>query len=98
MKVAETNKVYLNALYEVDNAIKSYNSLLEQYKKVNESYELSKKFAAIQKVKYNAGETELKNWLDAEDNLRQSDLTKSQMKYNLIVERNNLYKALGGKI
>lgn len=98
MKVAETNKVYLNALYEVDNAIKSYNSLLEQYKKVNESYELSKKFAAIQKVKYNAGETELKNWLDAEDSLRQSDLTKSQMKYNLIVERNNLYKALGGKI
>jgi outer membrane protein TolC len=98
MKVAETNKVYLNALYEVDNAIKSYNSLLEQYNKVNESYELSKKFAAIQKVKYNAGETELKNWLDAEDNLRQSDLTKSQMKYNLIVERNNLYKALGGKI
>jgi outer membrane protein TolC len=98
MKVAETNKVYLNALYEVDNAIKSYNSLLEQYKKVNESYELSKKFAAIQKVKYSAGETELKNWLDAEDNLRQSDLTKSQMKYNLIVERNNLYKALGGKI
>lgn len=98
IKVAETNKVYLNALYEVDNAIKSYNSLLEQYKKVNESYELSKKFAAIQKVKYSAGETELKNWLDAEDNLRQSDLTKSQMKYNLIVERNNLYKALGGKI
>jgi outer membrane protein TolC len=98
MKVAETNKVYLNALYEVDNAIKSYNSLLEQYQKVNESYELSKKFAAIQKVKYSAGETELKNWLDAEDNLRQSDLTKSQMKYNLIVERNNLYKALGGKI
>lgn len=98
MKVAETNKVYLNALYEVDNAIKSYNSLLEQYKKVNESYELSKKFAAIQKVKYSAGETELKNWLDSEDNLRQSDLTKSQMKYNLIVERNNLYKALGGKI
>lgn len=98
MKVAETNKVYLNALYEVDNAIKSYNSLLEQYKKVNESYELSKKFAAIQKVKYNAGETELKNWLDAEDSLRQSDLIKSQMKYNLIVERNNLYKALGGKI
>jgi outer membrane protein TolC len=98
MKVAETNKVYLNALYEVDNAIKSYNSLLEQYKKVNESYELSKKFAVIQKVKYSAGETELKNWLDAEDNLRQSDLTKSQIKYNLIVERNNLYKALGGKI
>lgn len=98
MKVAETNKVYLNALYEVDNAIKSYNSLLEQYNKVNESYELSKKFAAIQKVKYSAGETELKNWLDSEDNLRQSDLTKSQMKYNLIVERNNLYKALGGKI
>lgn len=98
MKVAETNKVYLNALYEVDNAVKSYNSLLEQYKKVNESYALSKKFAAIQKVKYSAGETELKNWLDAEDSLRQSNLTKSQMKYNLIVERNNLYKALGGKI
>lgn len=98
IQIAETNKVYLNALYEVDNAIKSYNSLLEQYKKVNESYELSKKFAAIQKFKYTAGETELKNWLDAEDSLRQSDLTRSQMKYNLIVERNNLYKALGGKI
>ena len=65
---------------------------------MSESYELSKKFAAIQKVKYTSGETELKNWLDAEDSLRQSDLTKSQMKYNLIVERNNLYKALGGKI
>lgn len=98
VQVAEINKVYLNALYEVDNAIKSYNSLLEQYEKVNESYELSKKFAAIQKVKYNAGETELKNWLDAEDSLRQADLTKYQIKYNLIVERNNLYKALGGKI
>lgn len=98
IKVAEMNKVYLTALYEVDNAIKSYNSLLAQYNKVNESYEISKKFAAIQKVKYTAGETELKNWLDAEDSLRQSDLTRYQMKYNLIVERSNLYKALGGKI
>lgn len=98
IQMAETNKVYLNALYEVDNAISSYNSLLDQYKKVNESYELSRKFAAIQKVKYNAGETELRNWLDAEDSLRQADLTKSQIKYNLIVEKNNLYKSLGGKI
>lgn len=85
------------ALNEIDTYYYTYQNSITTYNNDKNMYDNSKKITNYYKVRYDSGIADMSDYLSAiqsENNYKQSIL---QAKYNLIVNENNVYKAMAGK-
>lgn len=85
------------ALNEIDTYYYTYDNSLTTYNNDLNMFNNSKKITAYYKVRYNSGISSMADYLGAiqsENNYKQSIL---QSKYNLIINENDVYKAMAGK-
>ena len=85
-----------SALAEVDNALSSRQKLATQLAASQASYDHAVEIERLYEVRYRAGATDLRNWLDAQQTRRNAELSLAQAKRSVLVNQTTLYKALGG--
>jgi NodT family efflux transporter outer membrane factor (OMF) lipoprotein len=84
------------ALGEVDNALSARQQLAVQVASARSSYEAARTIERMYEVRYRAGATSLRTWLDAQQTLRESELDLAQIRLNQLSNDVTLYQALGG--
>ena len=84
------------ALSEVDNALSARTRLTEQVAAAQASHAEAVQIARLYEVRYRAGATDLRTWLEAEQTRRTAELSLAQAKRSQLVNDVTLYKALGG--
>ncbi|MFT4246905.1 MAG: TolC family protein [Pseudomonas sp.] len=84
------------ALSEVDNALSSREQLTDQVEASRKSYEAARDIARMYEVRYRAGYSDLRTWLDAQQTLRSSELALAEARMNQLQADVTLYQALGG--
>ena len=85
-----------SALAEVDNALSARQKLAVQLAASQASYEHAVEIERLYEVRYRAGATDLRNWLDAQQTRRNAELSLAQARRSVLVNQTTLYKALGG--
>lgn len=86
------------ALNEVDTYYFSYEKSVSLLDNVSRKYDTDAKISSYNRVRYEAGATELKDWLDAKCSENTSLLSLLEAKYNTITFENAIYKSLGAKL
>ena len=84
------------ALSEVDNALSADAQLTEQVASAQRSFDSAADIERLYEVRYRAGATDLRVWLDAQQARRNAELTLAQVKLNQLTNDVTLYQALGG--
>lgn len=88
-------KLY-TALKEVEDTQTSYRNEKIKFKTLKDNLDVATKIESLQEIRYQAGKIPLKDWLDAQEALRQSRKASLQSQYNAILAQNKAYQALGG--
>ncbi len=96
MAEVEFSKTVLNALREVEGVLNVERTLREQKRVIGEIKKNREKQLAIQKIKYFCGDISLIELKDMEEKYIDILLTKEQNRFDLLSNRLNLVKALGG--
>lgn len=86
------------ALNEVDTYYYAYRKSLSLLGNIRQKYETEVKITFYNRMRYEAGADELKDWLDAKCTENESLLSLLEAKYNTINYENAIYKALGAKL
>ena len=89
-------KTLHSALAEVDNALSARERLAAQAAAAQVSHEEAVEIARLYEVRYRAGATDLRTWLDAQQTRRNAELSLAQARRSQLVNAVTLYKALGG--
>ena len=89
-------KTLHTALAEVDNALSARERLAEQAAAAQVSHDEAVEIARLYEVRYRAGATDLRTWLDAQQTRRNAELSLAQARRSQLVNAVTLYKALGG--
>ncbi|WP_259394592.1 efflux transporter outer membrane subunit [Stenotrophomonas koreensis] len=85
-----------SALAEVDNALSAREKLAVQLAASQASHDHAVEIERLYEVRYRAGATDLRNWLDAQQTRRNAELSLAQARRSVLVNQTTLYKALGG--
>ena len=86
------------ALNEVDTYYYSYEKSVSLLDNLSRRYDNDAKISVYNRMRYEAGATELKDWLDAKTSENSSMLSLLEAKYNTITYENAIYKSLGAKL
>lgn len=86
------------ALNEVDTYYYSYEKSISLLDNLSRRYDNDAKISVYNRMRYEAGATELKDWLDAKTSENSSMLSLLEAKYNTITYENAIYKSLGAKL
>lgn len=84
------------ALQEVEDALGARQQLQTQAQWLEEQLDAARRVESLNEVRYRAGATALKSWLDAQESRRSAELAVSSNRLNQLVNQLTLYKALGG--
>ena len=106
MKISETNfelaklnyiSTLNSALNEIDAFYKGYlndEALLANYQEQIKNYE---EISKIYELKYSYGKVELKQFLEAKNSELEAKIGLLKVKYTLLQDELNIYKAMAGK-
>lgn len=86
----------LQALADTDNALSNRTQLAEQGAAQLASLEAARKAEALYALRYRTGAVALRVWLDAQQSLRQSQLSYDNNRLSQLINQSTLYQALGG--
>ncbi|MGB3873767.1 MAG: efflux transporter outer membrane subunit [Stenotrophomonas sp.] len=89
-------KTLHTALSEVDNTLSARERLAEQAAAAQASHDEAVEIARLYEVRYRAGATDLRTWLEAQQTRRNAELSLAQARRSQLVNDVTLYKALGG--
>ena len=81
------------ALNEVDTYYYSYEKSVSLLDNLSRRYDNDAKISVYNRMRYEAGATELKDWLDAKTSENSSMLSLLEGKYNTITYENAIYKS-----
>lgn len=84
------------AFSEVDNALSGREQLARQVELSRESLEAAEEIERLYEVRYRAGATPLRTWLDAQETRRNAELALAQARLDLLRNDVVLFQALGG--
>jgi NodT family efflux transporter outer membrane factor (OMF) lipoprotein len=84
------------AFTEVDNALSARQELTKQVDLSQQSYDAALEVERLYEVRYRAGATPLRSWLDAQETRRQSELSLAQARLTQLQNDSTLFQALGG--
>ncbi len=80
----------------MDNALSARQRLAEQVAAAERSYAEAVEIERLYEVRYRAGATDLRNWLDAQQTRRNAELSLAQARRSQLGNDVTLVKALGG--
>lgn len=89
-------KTLLTALQEVENALSNRERLAQQRHWLSEQLDAAREVERLAEVRYRAGATALKTWLDAQESRRNAELALAANRLAQLENQLTLYKALGG--
>jgi len=85
-----------SALSDVENALSGRTRYEEENRFLEESLSMARKAEELAEVRYRAGSTELKVWLDAQESRRSAENSLAENRLNRLKNSMTLYQALGG--
>jgi NodT family efflux transporter outer membrane factor (OMF) lipoprotein len=86
----------LQALADTYNALSNRTQLAEQGASQAASLGAARKAEALYAIRYRTGSVALRVWLDAQQSLRQSQLSYDNNRLSQLINQSTLYQALGG--
>lgn len=89
------NTLY-SALSEVDNSLSAREQLTRQVEAAQASYTAAVEVERLYEVRYRAGATDLRTWLDAQQTRRSAELSLAQTRRSQLLNDVTLFQALGG--
>lgn len=94
--VAGFRQTLYQAFAEVENALSARDQYGLQAADLRAALENARTAERLYEVRYRAGSTSLKTWLDAQENRRQAETALAQNRLNRLNTQVSLYKAVGG--
>jgi NodT family efflux transporter outer membrane factor (OMF) lipoprotein len=89
-------KTLYTAFTEVDNALSARQELTRQVDLSQRSFNAAVEVERLYDVRYRSGATPLRQWLDAQETRRQSELSLAQARLTQLQNDSRLFQALGG--
>ncbi len=89
---------WYSALSDVDNALASRLQYEQQGLRLQEAVVAARNTERLAEVRYRAGSTALKTWLDAQETRRQAEINLAQSRLNRLNAMVTLYQVLGGDV
>lgn len=89
-------QVFYKALSDVEVALSARQHFQEQGKKLNQTVVAAKHIEYLYGQRYRNGAVPLKDWLDAQENLRADEIALANNNVALLISQVKLYQALGG--
>ena len=86
----------LQALADADNALSNRTQLAQQGAAQAASLEAARKAETLYALRYRTGAVALRVWLDAQQSLRQSQLSYDNNRLSQLINQSTLYQVLGG--
>lgn len=98
-KLAKLNyeQAVTTALNEIDTYYYAYQQSRQGYSNLQKKYEYDKKISSYYKNRYDQGVSEFREWLNAINTARQSELSLLETKYVILKHENAVYQAMAGK-
>lgn len=84
------------ALNEVDTNYFAYNQSLQSYDNIKKKYEHDQRITQYYRNRYDAGVSELREWLNASNTEKNSQISILNAKYNVIQSENAIYSSMAG--
>ena len=89
-------KSITTALNEVDTNYFAYNQSLQSYDNIKKKYEHDQRITQYYRNRYDAGVSELREWLNASNTEKNSQISILNAKYNVIQSENAIYSSMAG--
>ena len=89
-------KTLYTAFTEVDNALSDRVELAKQVDASQKSFDAAADVERLYEVRYRAGATPLRNWLDAQETRRTAELSLAQARLSQLQNDSALFQAMGG--
>lgn len=86
-----------SALNEIDNYYYAYQQSRNGYSNLQKKYEYDKKISGYYKNRYDQGVSEFREWINALNTERSSQLSLLDAKYTILRNENAVYQAMAGK-
>ena len=83
-------------MQEVDNSLSAANQYAKQGDKQTIVYRNAKETERLYEIRYRAGGSSYKDWLDASETRRQAELSYLANRYNQLINQVDVRLALGG--
>jgi len=84
------------ALGDVENALSARQQFSEQAALLAQSLAAAQQAERLYELRYRAGSTALKSWLDAQEKRRAAEIAVTENRLNRLINHAALYQALGG--
>ncbi|WP_432460622.1 efflux transporter outer membrane subunit [Agarivorans sp. QJM3NY_25] len=94
--VVQYRQTLYQAFEDVDNALSARQQYLYQGQRLIEQYQSAKEVERIYQSQYRNGAVGIKDWLDAQEQLRNAEALLLENRYQQFVTQATLYLALGG--
>lgn len=85
-----------SALAEVENSLSARQQYREQADKLERNLDMARQTEELYRVRYQAGGSPLKSWLDAQEDRRQAEIELAANRLDQLTNHVALVKALGG--
>jgi NodT family efflux transporter outer membrane factor (OMF) lipoprotein len=85
-----------NALADVENSLSARQQYQQQALKLEQTLSAAKQTEELYRIRYQAGGSPLKSWLDAQENRRQAEIALAENRLNQLENHITLSKSLGG--
>lgn len=89
-------KSITTALNEVDTNYFNYNQSVQNYNNAKKQYEYEQRITRYYRNRYDAGVAELREWLNAANSEKNSQVAILNAKYNMIQNENAIYSSMAG--
>lgn len=89
-------KALYTAFTDVDNALSARGELAKQIDASQKSFDAAVEIERLYEVRYRAGATSLRFWLDAQETRRSAELALAQVRLDQLQNDAALFQALGG--
>lgn len=98
-KLAKLNyeQTVTTALNEIDNYYYAYQQSRTGYSNLQKQHASNKKISTYYKNRYDQGVSEFREWLNALNTERSSELSLLETKFNILRNENAVYQAMAGK-
>ncbi|WP_372965003.1 TolC family protein [Marinobacter sp.] len=96
LAVVDYRDILYLAFEEVDNLLTAKKHYAYQYSVYEQQYDNAKEIERIYESKYNQGESDIIDWLNAMESRRNVESSLLESRYNQFVVQAQLYQSLGG--
>jgi outer membrane protein TolC len=95
--VLEFRQTLYRALAEVENSLSARQQYRMEEEKLQQTLAAAKRTEELYRIRYQAGGSALKSWLDAQEDRRQAEINLAENRFNQLQNHITLAKALGGE-